>query len=91
MAVVYSDAANSMTRWNQTEIVFFIIASIAMYKTEMLADQLRLRMALELLLNPDFYSLHPLVMKMQDNLTTLSGSKWSKEGLCNTTTFSDHA
>lgn len=66
-------------------------ASIAICQTEMLADQLRLRTALELLLNPNFYSSPPVVMKMQDNLPTMSGSMWSKEGLYDAVIFSNRA
>ena len=67
----------------------FNAASIAICQNEMLADQLRLRTALELLLNPDFCSSHPVVMTMQDNLTTLSGYKWSREGLYDAAKFSN--
>ena len=69
----------------------FNAASIATCQTEMLADQLRLPTALELLRNPDFYSSHPVVMEMQDNLPTMSGSKWSKEGLYDAVIFSNRA
>lgn len=57
----------------------FNAVSIAICQTEILAAELRLRTALELILNPDFYGAHPVVTLC--NITTKSGGKWSKEGL----------
>lgn len=57
----------------------FNVVSIAICQTEILAAELRLRTALELILNPDFYGAHPVVTL--SNITTKSGGKWSKEGL----------
>lgn len=56
----------------------FNAVSIAICQTEIIAAELRLRTALELILNPDFYRAHPVVTS---NITTKSGGKWSKEGL----------
>ena len=57
----------------------FKAVSIAICQTEILATELRPRTALKLILNPDFYGAHPVVTS--SNITTISGGKWSKEGL----------
>lgn len=67
----------------------FNAASIAICKRETLTVELRLRTALELLINADFYGSHPIVSSM--HLTTMSGKKWPKEGLYEAVIFSNRA
>ena len=67
----------------------FNAASIAICKRETLSVELRLRTALELLINADFYGSHPIVSSM--HLTTMSGKKWPKEGLYEAVIFSNRA
>ncbi|KAJ7360198.1 hypothetical protein OS493_018191 [Desmophyllum pertusum] len=67
----------------------FNAASRAICQTEILASELRLRTALELILNPDFYRAHPVVTS--SNVRTLSGGMWSKEGLYDAIVFSNNA
>lgn len=67
----------------------FNVVSIAICQTEILAAELRLRTALELILNPDFYGAHPVVTL--PNITTKSGGKWSKEELCDAIILSNNS
>lgn len=67
----------------------FNAASIAICKSETLGIELRLRTALELLTNADFYWSHPIVSSM--DLTTLYGNRWPKEGIYDTVIFSNRA
>ena len=54
----------------------FNAASIAICQTEILADQLRLQTALELLLNPDFYGSHPVIHNGNSRLLTNTVWRW---------------
>ena len=65
----------------------FHAASKAICQTEVLSTELRLRTALELILNPDFYGAHPVITSF--DTTTRSGSPWTKEGLYDAIIFSN--
>ena len=67
----------------------FNAASIAKCKRETLAIELRLRTALELLTNADFYGSHPIVSSM--DLTTLYENRWPKEIIYDAVIFSKTA
>jgi len=67
----------------------FNAVSIAICETEILATKLRLRTALELILNADFYGVHPVVTS--SDIITISGRKWSKEGLYDAVIFSNNS
>ena len=67
----------------------FNAVSLALFGTESFATELRLRTALELLLNCEFYGEHPVVKEKQVELSNRMGRKWSLRGLYNGIMFSN--
>ena len=67
----------------------FNAISLAICQSENLADELRLRAALELLTNPDFYGSHPVITSML--IPTQKGKTWSKEAIYDAVIFCNRA
>ena len=63
----------------------FNAVSRAIFGNENMATELRLRTALELSLNPDYYRAHPIVSELK--LKTASGKEWPLSGLYDAVVF----